>query len=251
MSARQTVVITGGTKGIGAGIARSFAESGWFVVVGARSDNPSVTELGEAARFVNLDVRNETDHAAAARLAVEWTGRLDCWVNAAGYSAWRPIAEIDAAFWHDIVATNLTGALWGCKAAAAALQSGGAIVNVSSLAGKRGSAQNSAYCATKFGMNGITQSLAKELGPRGIRVNAVCPVYVVTPGLVEALDDARSPKGATPLDRFLTDFAEGQAALKRLPTAAEVGASCVYLASPAAAAITGQCINVDCGVMPQ
>ena len=120
------------------------------------------------------------------------------------------IAEIDAAFWNDIVATNLTGALWGCKAAAAALQSGGAIINVSSLAGKRGSAQNSAYCATKFGMNGITQALAKELGPRGIRVNAVCPVYVVTPGLVEALDDARSPKGATPLDRFLADFAEGQ-----------------------------------------
>ena len=79
-------------------------------------------------------------------------------------------------FWNKMIDTNLKGAFWGCKIAAANLNAGGTIINVSSLAGKRGSVNNSVYCASKFGMNGLTQALAKELGQKGIRVNAVCPV---------------------------------------------------------------------------
>ncbi len=251
MEDKRTVVITGGTKGIGAGIARHFAAARWSVMLGARADNGFASELGNDARFVSTDVRRENDQQALGRAAIKWTGRIDCWINAAGYSAWRPIAEIDAAFWEDIVATNLTGSVWGCKTAAALMSKGGSIINISSLAGKRGSANNSAYCATKFGLNGLTQALAKELGPRGIRVNAVCPVYVVTPGLTEALEDLRSPKGGKPLAPFLEEFAKSQAALQRLPTELEVAEACLFLASDAASAITGQCLNVDCGVMPQ
>lgn len=100
-------------------------------------------------------------------------------------------------------------------------------------------------------MNGITQALAKELGPRGIRVNAVCPVYVKTPGLQAALESSDSPSRGKNLSSYLKKFAKQQAALGRLPEAREVAELCLFLASPAASAITGQCINVDCGVLPQ
>ena len=250
MGDMRSAVITGGSKGIGAGIARAFHAAGWDVTIGSRSDNGFAASLGEGARHVTMDVREEAGHAVAAETALQATGRLDAWINCAGVSAWRPLAEIDPAFWEEMLGINLTGALWGCKAAAAHLGEGGAIVNVSSLAGKRGSANNAAYCAAKFGMNGLTQALGKELGECGIRVNAVCPVYVVTPGLEDALADARSPLGGGDLDAFLSDFAKSQAALKRLPTDSEVAALSLFLASPSASAITAQCINVDCGVLP-
>lgn len=249
-----TVIITGATKGIGAGIAKQFHDAGWSVLVCARRDNGFAAALGDRARFHKMDAGRAADHAAAVAAAKAWTGRLDAYVNCAGFSGWRAVADIDEAFWQQMVATNLSGTLWGCQAAAAAFQAdgrAGCIVNVSSLAGKRGSARNTAYCATKFGVNGITQSLAKELGPAGIRVNAVCPVYVETPGVLEALQDPASPAGGGDVAAYLADFAAGQAALKRLPRADEVGALCLYLASPAASAVTGQCINVDCGVLPQ
>jgi NAD(P)-dependent dehydrogenase (short-subunit alcohol dehydrogenase family) len=249
-----TVIITGGTKGIGAGIARQFYEAGWSVVIGARHDNGLVEELGKKARFQAMDVCNPGDHTAAIDAARSWSGRFDAYVNCAGFSAWRNIEEIKADFWDKMVATNLTGTLWGCQAAAAAFaenQTGGAIVNVSSLAGKRGSARNTAYCATKFGVNGITQSLAKELGATGIRVNAVCPVYVETPGVLEALEDPVSPAEGRRVADYLEEFTQANTALKRLPQAHEVGELCLFLASHGASAVTGQCINVDCGVMPQ
>jgi 3-oxoacyl-[acyl-carrier protein] reductase/meso-butanediol dehydrogenase/(S,S)-butanediol dehydrogenase/diacetyl reductase len=131
------------------------------------------------------------------------------------------------------------------------MKRGGCIINVSSLAGKRGSANNSVYCAAKFGVNGITQALAKELGPKGIRVNAVCPVYVQTDGLLEALAEKDAPPAGQDADVYLRDFAIANSALGTLPTGEEIAQVCVFLASPAASAVTGQCINVDCGVLPQ
>ena len=124
-------------------------------------------------------------------------------VNNAGLSAWRPLHEIDEAFWQDMVDTNLKSVLFACQAAAPNLPRGGSIINISSLAGKRGSANNSVYCSTKFGVNGITQALAKELGTLGIRVNAVCPVYVHTDGLEEALREKHSPTGSQDISGYL------------------------------------------------
>lgn len=244
-------VVTGGTQGIGAAIATAFHDAGYLVVIAARRDNGFTRSLGRRALFHAMDVVNEDEHAGLVAAAVERGGRLDVFVNGAGVSAWRPLPQIDAAFWHSMIEVNLTGALWGAKAAAAALGKGGVIINVSSLAGKRGSANNAAYCAAKFGLNGLTQSLAKELGPRGIRVNAVCPVYVRTAGLMSALESPLSPSAGRDVGEYLEEFAAGNAALKRLPEASEVGDTCVYLASARASAITGQCINVDCGVLPQ
>lgn len=251
MGKERTVIVTGGTKGIGGAIARAFHAIGSNVMIGARSDNGLAKELGDRAEFCAVDVCKASEQRALVQAAQDWTGRLDVFVNCAGLSAWRPLAKVDEEFWHRLIDTNLKGTFFGCQAAAASLEQGGCIINVSSLAGKRGSTNNSVYCASKFGVNGITQALAKELGPRGIRVNAVCPVYVRTEGVLEALAEDDAPPSGKDVDTYLADFIKLNSALGTLPTADQVASVCLFLASPAASAITGQCINVDCGVLPQ
>lgn len=245
----NSVVITGGNRGIGRSLTEGFLEAGYNVVVGARQDLGVEDIAPGRVKFVAMDVRNEVDHTELTDAANEM-GPLSAFVNNAGFSAWSPIGEITDDFFDTMMATNLKGAFWGCKAASAALSEGGSIINISSMAAKRGSANNSVYCATKFGMNGLTQSLAKELGPRGIRVNAICPVLVRTDGLIEALEVENSPAKGDP-ETFLENFRTSQAALERLPTGQEVANYAVWLASDAASAMTGQCVNVDCGVFPQ
>ena len=248
---QRTILITGGAKGIGASISHAFHANGDSVLMASRSDNGFADQLGERARFVACDVRRPTDLHTVVQAALEWTGRLDVFVNNAGLSAWRPVVKVDGDFWDQMIDTNLKGTFFGCQAAAAHLQPGGCIINISSLAGKRGSANNSVYCASKFGVNGITQALAKELGPRGIRVNAVCPVYVQTEGLLEALEQESAPPRGENVETYLRNFATSNSALGSLPTGDEIGQVCLFLASQEASAITGQCINVDCGVLPQ
>ena len=251
MDERRTVVVTGGGKGIGASISRVFYDNGYHVVIGSRYDSGLAAELGQRAMFHSTDVRKPQELHALVQAALDWAGQLDVFINNAGFSAWRPVEKVDKDFWNQIIDTNLKGTFFGCQTAARHMKQGGCIINVSSLAGKRGSANNSIYCASKFGVNGITQALAKELGPRGIRVNAVCPVYVRTAGLLEALVEEDAPPAGRDVDAYLRDFAASNSALGTLPTGEEVAQACLFLASPAASAITGQCINVDCGVLPQ
>ena len=245
----KTVVVTGGTRGIGLAIVEAFVERGARVVVGARRPAPRLDELGVS--FVPTDVRVEAQLFALVERAFALHGGLDVLVNVAGVSVWRSLERVDADFWSELVDTNLKGVLWACKAAATRLAAGGAIVNVASLAGKRGSANNAVYCASKFGVVGLTQALAKELGPRGIRVNGVCPVYVRTDSLLANLSGDHPARPEHDPAGFLDRFAVENAALGRLPTADEVARVCVFLASEAASGVTGQNINVDCGVFPQ
>ncbi len=247
----RTAAVTGGTRGIGAAIVRGLSAAGASVVVGARRDFAQAAERERRVRFVAMDVRDRRGHEALVSAAMDWTGRLDIYVNAAGISQWRALPEVDAAFWDLVLDTNLKGTFLGCQAAAERLGNGGVILNISSLAGKRGSTHNSVYCASKFGVNGLTQALAKELGPRGIRVNAVCPVYVETEAIVESLAATHPEARVEGAAAYLRRFTAQQTALGRLPDADEVAAVCVFLASPAASGITGQCVVVDCGVFPQ
>ena len=246
----RSVVITGGNSGIGLDLTKVFVAAGYTVIVGARRYTDELKKLKSNVTFLECDVRDQASHIHLAKIAIEKVGQLHCYINNAGYSHWKPIEEIDEYFLDDILSTNLKGVFWGCKAAASEMSSCGSIINISSLAGKRGSSNNSAYCASKFGVNGLTQALAKELGPKGIRVNAVCPVLIPTEGLMEALRGPHAPGGSSP-EVFISNFALANAALQRLPSGAEVASMCLYLASSGASAVTGQCINVDCGVFPQ
>lgn len=244
----KSVVVTGGSRGIGLAITDACLEAGGRVLVGARHASAELEQRG--VPFLATDVRDrDAVHALAAR-AVALHGGLDVWINDAGVSIWRAIERVDQDFAKELLDTNLLGTLWGCQAAAERLGQGGAIVNVASLAGRRGSANNSVYCASKFGVVGMTQSLALELGPRGIRVNAVCPVYVRTETLVSNLRGDHPDRPEADPQGFLDRFAATRTALGRLPLASEVAGTCVYLASDAARAITGQNLHVDCGAMP-
>ena len=250
MSSKPLVVaMTGGTRGIGRAVAELFHRRGASVAVCARS-RPDPALPSDVPSY-RVDVRDRRAMEAFVASVVERFGALDVFVNCAGVSRWRALEEIDEAFVREVLDTNIVGTLWGCAAAAKVMGEGGCIVNVSSLAGKRGSANNSVYCAAKFAVNGVTQALAKELGPRGVRVNAVCPVYVETEQVLAALAEPASPaKGARVAD-YLETFTATQTALERLPSAQEVAEVVYFLAGPAASAITGQCLNVDCGTLPQ
>lgn len=248
---KKTVVITGGNRGIGYDITEIFVNAGYEVFVGARTDCDIESSLGGNVHFIPTDVCIESNHQQLVDEAIKSTGRLDTYINNAGFSEWRSIANIDNEFLDKILSTNLKSVFWGCKAALSVMSAGANIINISSIAGKRGSSNNSAYCASKFGVNAITQSLAKEVGKNNIRVNAVCPVIVPTEGLVEALGEAESPAAGQDVNIFIDNFRNSQAALPDLPSGEQVAQACLYLASEQASAITGQCINVDCGVFPQ
>ena len=247
---KKSVVVTGGNSGIGLKITEAFINAGYYVIVGARRDLNLKEKFGNKVSFIPTDVRNEDAHVELVNEAISKAGQLDIYINNAGFSEWRPIGDIVDNFLDNIISTNLKGAFWGCKAASRVMKDGASIINISSIAGKRGSTNNSAYCATKFGMNGLTQSLAKELGSSGIRVNAVCPVIVETDGLIEALKSPSSPGHPNP-NEFILNFKKTNAALGRLPSGDEIASMCLMLASDSASAVTGQCINIDCGVFPQ
>jgi len=246
----RTVVITGGSKGIGWEIAQTFARDGYKVISGSRTTREDLpSDISKNIKQLVVDVKNREDHLRLVEAAIEWGDKLDCYINNAGFSEWRSIDAIDNNFLTNIFETNLFGYFWGSQAATTALREGGSILNISSLAAKRGTLNNSAYSASKFGVTGLTQSLSKELGPKGIRVNAVCPVLIKTPGLMTALDAKYSPVDKN-IFSFLENFAQNQSALGRLPTASEVAQLCLFLASEKASGITGQSINIDCGVLP-
>ena len=204
----KTVIVTGGTKGLGAFVANKFLEMKWNVLIGARNKSGLASRKHDRLKYQEIDVVNESDHNALVELAIEWTGSFDCYVNSAGMSYWLPLSKIDDDFLEEIISVNLKGTIWGCKAASNYLKNGGTIINISSLAGKRGSANNSLYCAAKFGVNGLTQALAKELGESGIRINAICPVYVKTPGLIEALQNSDAPSSGKSINQYLKNFAK-------------------------------------------
>ena len=249
-SINKTVVVTGGSKGIGRAISLAFYEAGYDVFVGARS-NLQPNDFPESINYIQTDVRVESDVKRLIETSSQKSGKIDVLINNAGFSQWRPLSSIDNDFLLDVFLTNLFSAFWACKASSQVMSVGGNIINISSIAGKRGSSNNSAYVASKFAMNGLTQSLAKELGPSGIRINGICPVLIDTPGLIHALKSPASPAYPSDPYTFIDNFTNVNSALGRMPSAFDVANMCLFLSSASATSITGQNINIDCGVFPQ
>lgn len=247
----KTLIITGGNKGIGLAISKKFIDNNWNVVIGGRTASLLKKKItSKKALFLDIDARYEKSHEYLVTQCKKKFGGFDAYINNVGHSEWKKISNINSNFLTELFTINLFSAFWGCKVSSKYIRKNGSIINISSIAGKRGSKNNSAYSASKFGMNGLTQSLSKELGNKGIRVNSICPVLVKTKGLINSLKLPDSPANKN-IEKFLTNFKKTQSALNRLPTADEIANVALFLASDEASAITGQNINVDCGVFPQ
>ncbi len=239
----RVAVVTGSGQGIGRAIAWGLADFGCDVVLNARRvDDLEVTaegvhQRGRRALVVDGDIRDLSE--TIAQRAIAEFGRLDIWVNNVGGSddkTTRPLVDTPDEVFRSQLELNLTSAFQGCKAAAARMEHGGAIINISSGAGTRGSPMTGPYAAAKAGMNNMTQTLALELAP-DIRVNGVAPGPVVTEAFRDTLADD---------DDKLAQIA-ASVPLGRTGTPDDIAGAVVYLASDAASWVTGQLLLVAGG----
>jgi len=185
----QTIIVTGASQGIGRAIALACAREGARVVVVARTEAKvravadEIYAQGQEAMSVPADVTDEGQVAHIVERTLERYGRVDGLVNSAGVAPLSPITETSLEMWRRTMAVNVTGTFLCCRAVwtPMARQGGGSILNISSGSGKRAHAEWSAYCASKWAVMGLTESLSLEGYPLGIRVNALCPGPTATP----------------------------------------------------------------------
>ncbi|HEY1014271.1 MAG TPA: SDR family oxidoreductase [Herpetosiphonaceae bacterium] len=184
----KTVVLTGASSGIGAATARHLARAGARIVLAARDRAAlervarEVEALGGEALVAPTDVRLQADCEALVAACLERWGRIDILINNAGLGYSLPVGQLIAAEVEAQLATNLLGVIWCCNAAVPLMlaQGGGAIINIGSVAGRVGVPLASVYCATKFGLDGFTQSLRSEVSRQGVAVSLLNPGFVAT-----------------------------------------------------------------------
>jgi len=202
----QVIIVTGGSQGIGRSIALVCAREGARLVVAARTKaklNTVVKEIrtqGGDALAVPTDVTDETQVTQLIERTLQRYGRVDGLVNSAGVSPLAAITETSLKVWERTIAVNVTGTFLCCRAVWTPMvrQGEGRILNISSGAGKRAHAEWSAYCASKWAVMGLTESLALEGFPLGIRVNALCPGPTATPMRYNSFPNEDQSKLLTP-----------------------------------------------------
>jgi len=244
--------VTGGGRGIGRGIALALARAGANVAVAdleiesAKAVATDIRTLGRTAIALRVDVTDGKNVQAMLQATVEGLGRLDIAVNCAGVISISPLEKLAEAEWDRVLNVNTKGVFLCCKEALPSLrQSGtGRIINVASIAGKRGFPNLAHYCASKFAVVGLTAALAREVARDGITVNAICPGIVRT-HMWDLLSDARRQGDET------AEAAWQRSVLELIPqgrpqTVEDMGALAVYLAT--SANLTGQAISLDGGM---
>jgi 3-oxoacyl-[acyl-carrier protein] reductase len=240
----RSAIVTGASRGIGAAIARHLANAGIGVIVNYAGNETAavatvaaITAAGGAAHAIRADV---ADAHAFARLfdeAERLLGPIEMLVNNAGLMAPKRIAEVEDKWFARLFAVNVGGTLNGCRLAATRLVDGGAIVNLSTSVIGMSPPGYGPYCASKAAIEALTRSLSKELGPRGIRVNAVAP----GPTDTELLNEANTPERMEEYCRMTP--------LGRLGEVDEIAGVVAFLASRAASWINGQVIRVNGGIV--
>ncbi len=243
----RTAVITGAASGIGAGTARMFVAEGANVIVAdlqVEAGQALVAELGDAARFAECDVTNEDQIAAAVDMAVAEFGSLDVMFNNAGIvGIVGKISEMPVEAWDHTMSILLRGVFLGTKHAARVMseQGSGVIISTSSTAGILGGLGPHVYTAAKHGVIGLTKSVANELAPLGIRVNAISPGNTVT-----AMTAAVTTGDAGDLEGTNEKIASGSP-LGYAGTPDDIAAAALYLASDDARYVSGHTLVVDAG----
>ena len=250
----QTVLITGASRGIGKGLAQRFAAEGANLVLSANEDAvfDVATELergGARAVAERCDVTRKDEVGRLYRRAVETFGRLDVSIQNAGVITIAKLEELPEDDWDRVMAVNTKGVFLCCQAAAGHMvpRGRGRIINTASGQARQGFIYTPHYAASKFGVVGLTQSLAKELAPHGITVNAFCPGIIDTD--MWAYNDAAWGKllGDYQPGELMKEWT-GNVPMRRIGTPADVAGLVTFLASEDAAYITGQTVNVDGGL---
>ncbi len=252
MAGPKVALVTGGGTGIGKAIALQLAQNGANVAIASRnlarveSAAEELRNRGLSVLALPMDVSKKTDVERAITAIVSRWGALHILVNNAGTSGTSMIDDPDDSKWFDIVDTNLNGLYLVTKAALRHMpdQAGGRVINISSVLGKFGVPGYTAYCTTKHGMIGFTRALALEVVSRGITVNTICPGWVDTEMATIGINETATRQGITP-EEFKAQ-AIAAVPIQRFLEANEVAELVAYIASDAAAGITGQAINI-CG----
>ncbi|MEA2555913.1 MAG: hypothetical protein QOI60_1244 [Actinomycetota bacterium] len=249
LTVSRVVLITGGAGGMGRAIAARFLSAGDNVVISDRT-REAVDDAARELPGVGTVVANVASVADCERMVAETLavhGRLDILVVTAGVWVEGDSAEMTEEQWDFVLDVNLKGAFFACRyAIPALLESGGSIVCISSDYGLVGGPRAALYCASKFGLNGLVRSMALELGPKGVRVNSICPADVETP----MLQGQAADYGGDDPDAYLRDLLDTipQGERSRFIRTDEIAALVWFLSSPEAEPITGVTMPIDWGV---
>ena len=243
----KIVLVTGASRGIGLGVARGFAAEGARLHILATDDkvHSAAKEISATGHIADIAKADDVDQVMAS------IGRLDILVNNAGLERVTPLDDASAdneATFRRIIDINVVGTFLMTRAAAARMGKGGSIINTASVWSRGSEARFAAYVASKHATIGLTKTWAKELGPRGIRVNAVCPGWVKTDAAMLSLKRMSESSGRNEAD-LLADITGAQI-LPGLMEPGDIAGPYLFLASDLAANITGQSLGIDRGEFP-
>jgi 3-hydroxybutyrate dehydrogenase len=252
----KTVLVTGSTSGIGQGIAEAFATQGCNIVLNGFGNAADIEAMrtqiagahGVKVRYDDADMSKPEAIEAMMTRAIREFGAIDVLVNNAGIQHVAAIEEFPVEKWNAIIAINLVAAFHTIRHALPTMKQRrwGRIINVASAHALVASPFKSAYVAAKHGIAGLTKSVALEVADRGVTVNAVCPGYVLTPLVERQIPDTAKARGITE-EEVVRDVLLSAQPTKQFVTVDEVAALAVFLASDAAASITGAILPVDGG----